>query len=486
MSNFVNAMQNENNWKKTENNADALKSTTNSLLDLFGTIGALRTRAEFDIESAFSKAFTENQLFAMKMGFYARNIRGGLGERRTPRVIWKWLAKIYPDVMRKNLTLIPEFGRWDDLYEFVGTELEKDAFTIIRNQFTEDCIQASENKPVSVMAKWLKSINTSSKESCKLGKLTAKYLSLSEKEYRKWLSALRNQIDVTERKMSFNQWTKIKYSGVPSKAMTNYRKAFKKHDEDGFTKYLESVVKGEAKINSSTLFPYDIMEKVFAGEYNEVLEQQWKALPNYVEGENNILIMADVSGSMNGRPIATSVGLAIYFAERNYGAFANVFMTFSAHPDFVKLKGNTLYEKAMNAKRAQWDMNTNIEAAFKQILNVAVSNKISQDEMPKSLIIISDMEFDEASKNRYGDRKQTYYERMKQLYNSNGYELPKIIFWNVSARQDTFHAEMKDGVQFASGQSQSVFKALLSNSNLGAYELMMNTLNDPVYDRVVI
>ncbi len=482
MSNFVNAMQKENNWKKTENEADALKSTTNSLLDLFGMIGALRTRSEFDIESAFSKAFSEDQLLATKMGFYARNIRGGLGERKTPRVIWKWLAKIYPEVMRKNLALIPKFGRWDDLYEFVGTELESDAFAVISKQFAEDCIHVSTSKPVSIMAKWLKSTNTSSKESCKLGKLTAKYLSLSEKEYRKCLSTLRNQIDVTERKMSANKWTEIKYAGVPSKAMNNYRKAFKKHDQDGFEKYLEAVVKGEAKINASTLFPYDIVEKIFNGEYSQVLEEQWKALPNYVEGENNILIMADVSGSMSGRPMATSIGLAIYFAERNRGAFANVFMTFSSQPDFVKIVGNTLYEKVRNAQKAYWQMNTDIEKAFVRILDVAIANKISQDEMPKSLIIISDMEFDAAT----GRDKKTYYQHMRDLYNSKGYELPKVIFWNVQARQDTFHAEMKDGVQFASGQSQSVFKALLDNSNLGAYELMVNVLNDPVYDEVVI
>jgi hypothetical protein len=282
--------------------------------------------------------------------------------------------------------------------------------------------------------------------------------------------------------MSANKWTEIKYAGVPSKAMNNYRKAFKKHDQDGFEKYLEAVVKGEAKINASTLFPYDIVEKIFNGEYNQVLEEQWKALPNYVEGENNILIMADVSGSMSGRPMATSIGLAIYFAERNRGAFANVFMTFSSQPDFVKIVGETLYEKVRNAQKTYWQMNTDIEKAFVKILDVAVSNKISQDEMPKSLIIISDMEFDEAT----GRDKKTYYQHMRDLYNSKGYELPKVIFWNVQARQDTFHAEMKDGVQFASGQSQSVFKALLDNSNLGAYELMVNVLNDPVYDEVVI
>jgi hypothetical protein len=490
---FINAMSKENNWKLTENQADALKSTTNALLDLFGTIGALRTRSDQDVEQLFSKAFSEDKLLATKMSFYARNIRGGLGERRVSRTIWKWLAKIYPEIMQKNLWIVPEFGRWDDLYEFVGTSIEKDMWRIITDQWKEDLLTLKENKPVSLLAKWLKSVNTSSKESNKLGKLTAKQLGLSESQYRKTLSVLRKRIDIVERKMSSNEWKDIKYPRVPSKAMTNYRKAFYKHDEDGFAKYLEAVKKGEVVIHSETLYPYDIMEKIFKGEYNEVLEQQWKALPNYVEGENNILVMADVSWSMSGRPIATSVGLAIYFAERNKGIFKDVFMTFSAKPEFVKLVGNTLYEKANNARTAHWDMNTDIEAAFKMIINASVSNHLKQEDMPKSLIIISDMEFDDATTQRTGyynssitvDRK-TYYQHMKQLYAENGYELPKIVFWNVDARSNTFHAIPEDGVQFASGQATSVFQSIISNSEFGAYEMMVNTLNNPVYEVIEI
>jgi hypothetical protein len=492
MNNFVNAMARENNWKLTENGADSLKSTTSSLLDLYATIGALRTRPDEDIEQLFSKAFSEDKLLATKMSFYARNVRGGLGERRVARTIWKWLAKVYPEVMVKNIDLVPDFGRWDDLYEFVGTKLETAMWDIIRGQWINDSLNLRKGKPISLMAKWLKSTNTSSRESVALGRLTAKNLDLSERDYRKKLSAFRKHIDVVERKMSAKDWTDINYEHVPSKAMNNYRKAFAKHDVEGFSEYISKVKKGEAKINSSTLYPYDIMEKVFNGEYNEVLEEQWKALPNYVEGENNILIMADTSGSMRGRPIATSVGLAIYFAERNKGPFQNVFMTFSAKPDFVQLKGNTLYEKANNAKNAHWDGNTDIEAAFRKILDVSIQNHIKQEEMPKSLIIISDMEFDICTRGGtyWGQPiqpRKTYYKHMKELYNENGYELPKVVFWNCDARQNTFHAEMNDeGVQFASGQATSVFKSIIKNSSLSSYDLMLETLNDPIYDDVVI
>jgi hypothetical protein len=482
-TNFVKAMNQENNWKETENGADALKSTTNNLLDLFATIGALRTRNNEDIERLFSLALADDKLLATKISFYARNIRGGLGERRTPRIIWKWMATLYPEIIKKNLHLIPEFGRWDDLYEFVGTSVEKEMWEIIKQQFLKDQSSLTQGENVSLLAKWLKSINTSSKESSKLGKKTAETLGLTEKQYRKALSSLRSKIDVVEKKMTENNWTDINYPHVPSKAMNNYRHAFQKHDENRFTEYLDKVSKGEEKINSGTLYPYDIVEKIlYQREYNQVLEEQWKALPNYVEGENNILVMADVSGSMDGRPLATSVGLAVYFAERNHGAFHNVFMTFSGNPDFVTLKGNTLHEKVNNARNAHWDMNTDIEKAFQLILNASVSNNLKQEDLPKSLIVVSDMEFDQCT--RTG--RKTYYQHMKELYAEHGYELPKVIFWNVDARQNTFHAQVEDGVQFASGQATSVFQSIIKNSELGAYEMMIETLNDPMYEKIVI
>ena len=480
---FVNAMNEENNWKLTENMADALKSTRNDLVDLFAVVGAMRTQDEQSIEQAFSKAFYADKLLATKMSFYARNIRGGLGERRTAKVIWSWLARLYPGIMKKNIGFVPMFGRWDDLYTFAGTDVENEMWEEIRVQWKSDMEALKDNNPVSLLGKWLKSVNTSSSESVKLGKLTAKKLGLTEKQYRKSLSALRKQIDVVERKMSAGQFAEIIYSGVPSKAMNNYRNAFKKHDEEGFATYMDKVESGEEKINSGTLYPYDIVEKIMYGdEFNKVLEEQWKALPNYVEEESNMMVVADVSGSMYGRPLATSVGLAIYFAERNTGVFHNKFMTFSESPDFVTIKGNTLYEKINNAVTAHWDMNTNIEKAMRLILDAAINNKLQQSDLPKALIIVSDMEIDQCS----NTDRATYYQHMSRLFNDAGYELPRLVFWNVQARQNTFLAEHTDGVQFASGQGVSVFNSILKNIELSAYDLMVEVLNDPMYNGITV
>jgi hypothetical protein len=488
---FLSKLKDESNFTLTENGAVAIKSTGSSVLDLFGMVGSLRTRNNLEIENLFSKAFYENSLLTTKLAFYARNIRGGLGERTTFRVALKYFAKISPQVVINNFDNIALFGRYDDFYVLVGTNVEKEMWKYINKQLNIDLNKFENKEPISLLAKWLKSVNSSSDETNYLGKLTAIELGYSEKNYRKTLSKLRKYIDLTEVKMSSNNWNKIAYEKVPSKAMNIYRNAFKSHDLEGFTNYLNALQKGETKVNASTLFPYDIMEKMLLipgyrnfnfQNYDNLLEAQWKALPNYVEGEQNILIMADTSGSMAGRPIYTSIGLAIYFAERNKGAFKDKFMTFSTKPSFVELKGKTLYDKIKNVPSIISD--TNLEAAFDLILKVAVKNKLSNKELPKSLVVITDMEFNYATGNR---GNWTFYEHMVKKYASKNYIMPNVVFWNVNSRNDIFQVSSQyKGVQMASGQSPSVFKSIVNNIGKTPYEAMLNVLNDPIYDSVTV
>lgn len=496
---FLAGMEEETNWKQTENGADALASTKDTLVDMFGTIGALRTRSAEDIQNIFCKAYEEDKTLALKMLFYARNVRGGLGERNVFRVILKWMATRDPANIKINFDNIAKFGRWDDFYAFVDTPLEKDAFKFIGDQLSQDIVHAYHGEPVSLLGKWLKSANSHSPATRAFGKRTAEALGYTEKEYRKDLTLLRAAIDVVEVKMSAKDWKDIDYSHTPSKAMNNYHNAFKKNDDERFTNYLENVKQGKEKINASTLYPYDLVEKYYTyGSYypdrsdiDDAVEAQWKALPNYVEGENNFMVMADTSGSMNGRPLATSVGLAIYFAERNHGPYKNKFLTFAAKPRFITISGNTLRDKLSCVDFGICE-NTNIEAAFNLILKVAVDNKLEQSDLPKSLIIISDMEFDEAQRVNYWDStsspsRETYTTLMAKKYEDAGYKLPTIVYWNVDARQNTFHAKADEkGIQFISGQSTSSFKDLIRGRNLTAKELMLMALNDPMYDCVKI
>ena len=289
--------------------------------------------------------------------------------------------------------------------------------------------------------------------------------------------------------MSTNEWSEIDYSTVPSKAMTNYRTAFFNHDASGFNEYLAKVNKGEAKINSSTLFPYDILERYnWFGWYgpnnireDSVLEAQWKALPDYVGTEANAMVIADTSGSMSGRPINSAVALAIYFAERNKGAFHNLWMSFSKDSRVQTLKGDTLAQKLSSIDTTHWDGNTNLERAFTNILEIAVDNQVKPEDMIKSLIIVSDMEID------YCTGSWSFYDEMKKRFAQRGYEIPNIVFWNVNSRHDIFHADKnKKGVQLCSGQAASTFKTLMSSIGMTPTEMMMKVLNSERYAAVSI
>lgn len=480
---FANAMKQENKFTRTENGAVALNTTSDARLDLFGTIGALRDADENRITILFSEAYAQDKLFATKIVFYARDIRCGLGERKTFRTIIRYMAEHHPEALRPNLDLIGVFGRYDDLYELIGTPLEDDMWETMKNQFEEDLKNLNEGKAISLLAKWIKTADASSTETRKLGILTAQKLGYPVYNFKRIVRSMRKRIGVVESLMSAGKWTEIKYPEVPSRAMMIYRKAFAKHDPDGFNDFINKADKGEVKINASTLYPYDIVEKILYGrENNKVLETQWKALPDYIEQGTNALIMADVSGSMYGRPMATSIGLAIYFAERNTGAYHNLFMTFSSNPQIVTLKGGTLYRKIVNTAKADWGGSTNLKAAFEKVLDIAEKNNVSQEEMPKAIVVISDMEIDYC-----GNKDWSFYDKMEKKFRKAGYIIPNIIFWNVDSRHDVFHADSKrKGVQLASGQSVTVFKQVLQNLGYNPIEAMENTINSERYDCITV
>ena len=392
---FANAMKEESKFTRTENGAVALNTTNDARLDLFGTIGALRDADENRITTLFSEAYAQDKLFATKIAFYARDIRCGLGERKTFRTIIRYMAEHHPEALRPTLDLVGVFGRYDDLYELIGTPLEDDMWKTMKNQFEEDLKNLNEGKAISLLAKWIKTADASSTKTRKLGILTAQKLGYPVYNFKRIVRSMRKQIGVVESLMSAGKWNEIKYPEVPSRAMMIYRRAFAKHDPDGFSEFINKADTGEVKINASTLYPYDIVEKIlYEKENNKVLEAQWKALPDYVEQGTNALIMADVSGSMYGRPMATSIGLAIYFAERNTGAYHNLFMTFSGDPETVILKGKTLEQKIRNVGKASWGMITDLKTAFEKVLDIAEKNNVSQEEMPKAIVVISDMEID--------------------------------------------------------------------------------------------
>ena len=475
---FMDDLEIETSTTLTENGGRALSTTGDKLLNLFAVLGALRTRPA-DVIAKFDAAFRENADLATKMAFYGRDVRGGLGERAVGRLMLRELALLYPEVVTANFKNIVKFGRYDDLFVLFDTPVETDMIEFVKKQLVFDKRQMDKYGIVSLLAKWMPSINASSEHTKALAHRFVKAFNTTPREYRKTFSALRKYIDVTEVKMSANKWTDIDYRAVPSNAMSNYGSAFARHDYEGFNRYMDAVKSGDAKINAATLYPYNVIETMYGNR--DIAEAQWRALPNYVEGDSNFLIMADVSGSMMGRPMETSVGLAIYFAERNHGAFANKFMTFTDIPKIVDVTGDDLFEKYCSVTD-HVGFDTNLEAAFDAILSTAVRTKCPQADLPKALVIISDMEI-----NYWDGGSLTFTEEMRKRFAEHGYEMPKLVYWNVDSRKDTFLASKNDpNAILVSGQSASTFKNLIKGIDLSAYEIMMETLNDPRYDCVVV
>ena len=474
---FINNLHEVMSLGYTANGDVGYKTTVSSVLDFFTSISSYRNKPNADIAIAFRLAYAENANLALKALFYMRDVRGGQGERKAFRAVIHDLAMNNPDALRPYVQYIPEYGRWDDMFILLGTPLEATALTIIKKQLLADKVS---ERP-SLLAKWMPSENASSPRSKKLAEAMIKELNFkSPKQYRKLLSHIRAKIRIVESQMSRREWNAIEYSAVPSKAMTNYRKAFGKHDFERFTAFLKKVERGEAKINSSTLYPYELLEKSeshsWRGDHykhDAVLNAQWKALePTTIE--QNALVIADVSGSMNGRPLNVAVSLAMFFAERNTGEFNDVFMTFTTRPQLVKLPQGTLAERANAIQRMEWHGSTDLRAAFDAILTAAINGGIAQENMPARLYIISDMQF-----NGTCTCDQSTYNYGVTTFAKHGYKLPEVVFWNVGGYNTKPVFGNERGVQLVSGFSQSLFSQICGG--LSPYDMMIKILNSERY-----
>jgi len=475
MNSFVEAMENNENYSRTENGALTHKSSKSSLLDLFALGAAMRERSDKDIELLFSNAFDENPLYAIRCLFYIRNPRGGQGERRFFRVVYLWLIHNHPEIAKIISSYVPEFGRWDDTF------YHEDAINFNIDMIKSNVKYQGSDMNLLSLFKWLPSENATSEKTKSLAKIIRKSLGISSKDYRKMLSENRKKLNIVETKMCNNEWRDIKYENIPSCANLKYKDSFLKHDALRRNNYLKDVMEGKKSINSSVLYPYEIVGKVRdVYTKDDSLEALWKNLPDYVDGKQAIVV-ADTSGSMEGNPINVALSLAIYFAERNKNeAFKDVFITFSQKPTFHTLKGNSLYSKLKNLDDNGWDMNTNLEAVFEYILKIATKNNVPKEEMPSAIYIVSDMEFDQCIRHDI-----TLYNRIKILYSENNYNLPNVVFWNVNARSNNLPVTKNAaGVALVSGCSPSIFKMALGNVN--PYDFMMNVLNDAPYTKIII
>lgn len=483
---MLNYLKNKANKTYTENGAATYRSTGSECLDLFASIGAIRSNTEQEIITRFVRAFTENPDIAMKILFFARDVRGGLGERRVFRTLFRWLAVHYPESVNKNISYVAEYGRFDDLLVLIGTPCQLAMVDFITNQLERDLEAAYKDGEVSLLAKWLPSVNASNKETVKNAKILIKMLGITDKDYREMLSMLRAKIRIIENNLREKDYT-FDYSKQPSKALFRYREAFRRNDGERYSEYLQKVARGEVKMNTGTLAPYELIRPYF-GYHNESVEDEsieaaWNNLEDFTNGENALAVI-DGSGSMYGYygskgvvPITVAMSLGIYFAERNKGAFANHFITFSENPQLVEIKGKSLYEKIRYCESFNEVANTNIQKVFELILNTAVKNKLPQSELPSTLYFITDMEFDSCTE----DASLTNFEYAKKIFEENGYKLPRVVFWNVESRNMQQPVKQNEqGVALVSGCTPAIF-SMVADGSISPYKVMMDIIGSERY-----
>lgn len=399
MSNFNDlfSIKTKEEIARTANGAKTNATTKNAVLDLFAIVGSMRENAE--LESMFVDALESNQDLALRLALWARDVRGGAGERLAFRRMLNVLGTQYPDLAVRVAHKIPEVGRFDDLFILEGTKAENTAFEIIRSALIAGN---------GLCAKWLP------RQDRKGAKGIRNYIGLTPKQWRTLLVKLSE--GVVEQKMSAGNWNEINFAHVPSVASSRLQKAFGRNAPEAYAEYLRQLEKGEVKVNASAIFPHDVIKN--AGSV--LSDNQWKALPNYLEGsEETILPVVDVSGSMemaylfgtSTRVLDVAVAMGIYIAERNETKFGNKIISFSGSPSFHAISGS-LSDKVRQVKRSGEDMSTNLMGVFQALLREAKLNGWEDSDMPNKLLILSDMEFNQVDSYSRG-RERTNFQAIK-------------------------------------------------------------------------
>ena len=465
----------------TENGAAAYCSTGAGCLDLFASVGALRALPAEQVSARFLRAYAENADLAMKILFYARDIRGGLGERSVFRTLLRWLAFNEKQSLVRNLPYVAEYGRWDDLLVLMDTPAKAEAETLLQGQFLADMEALRTGDKVSLLGKWLPSVNASDPRTVRAGRALARAFGLRDAEYRKALTALRARIRILENPLRTRDYT-FDYSQQPSKAMFKYRRAFIRNDGARYRAFMARVKEGGAALHTGTLMPYEIVTRAYDAREEEraALDVTWNALEDFTHDENAIVV-ADGSGSMyfGGQPLPAAVAqsLAIYFAERNRGAFRNHFITFSMSPRLVEIRGRDIVEKVRYCRSFNECANTDLEAVFRLILRAALENRVPQKELPSTLYIVSDMEFDACA----GNAEVSNFACAGDLYRRHGYTLPRIVFWNVQSRHQQQPVRMNEqGAVLVSGCTARIFSQVTAGVR-DPYSQMMEVIGGERY-----
>lgn len=474
MNTFVNSIKSDSvSDTETTNGMLAHLSTNSALVDLFSSIGASRSNSSEAI-NMFERAYKVDPILTAKILLWARDVREGAGERTIPREMLKFLENRDPELVIRLLPMLPELGRFDDLLIFGNQKVKKAAMSLFA-----DALRSGSG----LAAKWApreKSANR--KQAIEL----MQFMGLTPKQYRRLIV---ESTQVVETKMCANEWFEIDFSHVPSVAHSRYKKAFTKKAPSEYSAYVSALTKGTpgVKINAGAIFPHDVIKDVLHGntthEQKDVINAQWEALPNFMGDGHNALAIVDVSGSMS-YPVGgltgitcmqVAISLGLYVSDKNSGPFKDLFLTFSTSPEFVHLTGD-ICSKVKQMSKAKWEMSTNLEAAFVRILRHAVENEVPAEDMPSTLLILSDMQFNACVKN------STASMMIKEKYKAAGYQVPNVVFWNLKDYGNRPAKSSTPGVALVSGFSPTILKTVLGRNIVSPYQTMLDTVNIPRYE----
>lgn len=503
MNTFMNEMKNDANYKLTENGGVAVSSTKRKVYDLFAFGGAYRSRSDADCELLFAEAYAEDAELAVKCLFYLGDCRGGQGERRFFRTCFKWLAQKHPRVAAGLIEYIPTYRRYDDLiYSCIDTPIEECAFDIIKNQLNLDIVC----KTPSLLGKWMPSENASSVTTKKAGSKIRQYMGLTHKEYRQVLSELRARINIVERLMSSGRWEEIEFDKIPSKAGLVYRNAFARRDLIA-KKYEEFAKSEDTKVNAETLFPYEIVAKVteksdywghplsLSDTERAMIEKYWDNQKDYFNGkQSNMICVVDTSGSMTSprgaaAPINIAISLGIYCAERAGGPFRDHYISFSSHPQLIEVRGTDFADMVQRIYATNLCQNTNLTGTFDMLLDIADRADVREEDIPETIVVISDMEIDAMSDwgtDRWGEvtrKPETEMAKVRKKWVEHGHKMPRLVYWNVAARQNTILDE-DESVTYVSGASPSIFEAVITGKN--GWDLCLEKLLSERYEQIKV
>lgn len=497
MNTFLDNLKEQASYKYTENGALAKNSTGSAVYNLFALGGSYRNRSNEDIILLFKNALEEDETLALKCLFYLRDCIYGQGERRFFRVCYKWLCQNYPHIAKRNLEVLStDMCRWDDLiYVCLDTPLEGAMMDMVKKQLILD----AQCKTPSLLAKWVPSENASSFATKAAARKLRMALGLTSKEYRKLLSGLRTRINIVEKLMSENRWDEIEFDKIPSKAGLKYKNAFARRDI--IAKKYEAFAKDKTtKVNATTLYPYEVIAKAtkcmgyYGSSLNEtdraMVEKYWENLPDYLNGkECSMMCVVDTSGSMTGSdaaaPINVAISLGLYCAERIGGPFKNHYISFASKPQLIKTEGIDFVDKVRRIYSTNLCDNTNLEAVFDLLLKTATKRGVNPNDIPKTIVVISDMEIDRGTGGwrwETGWTKSTAateMEKIRQKWAAYGLKLPKLIYWNVDARQNTI-LDAGPNVSFVSGMSPVIFKQVITGKT--GYDLMLDAITAERYN----